>query len=1332
MKLSHTLVYSILSFFISTVAFSQDQSNTKKGTGTVSTNGASGCTNPVLPAISGGSSSVCVGGITPYFNHSNSNGVWSIVNGSGTATIYTPGMSGKSTSSLNLNGAIGGGGGGGGGGEPTGPSSVQVKGLTPGQVQVKYTVPASGLYCAGSVTQYLMVNAIPVVSITGPNAICVNATTQLSPTTGGTWTSSNPAVATVSNTGMVTGVTAGTATFTFTATGGCTSLATPAVTVNASPAVSIIGNTTVCLGSSTQFSSSTPGGSWSLMPSDREKATVNSTTGIFTGILAGSVLLYYSGNANNGCSFNVSTPITINAAGVLSPIAGSSTVCVGSTTQFLNTTSGGIWLVNDSSKATINSSTGILTGVSAGSVEVTYRVNTNGCSSTVSKLVTVNASPAVSIVGNTTVCVGSTAQFSSATSGGTWSVPPNDRERAIVSSTTGSLTGILAGSVQLYYSGNANGCPFNVSTPITIKDAGPSLSPIAGSSTVCVGSTAQFSNTISGGIWSVNDSSKATINSSTGILTGVLADPAPVEVTYRVTTNGCSLTVSKSVTVDVRPAVSITGANTICVNATTQLSAITGGTWASSNPAVATVNNAGVVTGVTAGTATFTFTATNGCTSSATPAIAVNALPSVSITESNTICINTTTQLSPTTGGTWTSSNPAVATVSNAGMVTGVTAGTATFIFTATGGCASLATSGVTVNTTPIVSITGPNAICINTTTQLSPSGGGTWVSSNPAIATVSNVGVVTGVSVGTATFTFTGAGGCISLPTSAVTVNTSPTISAITGGATKVCIGATTQFANITLGGVWSITNGTGSATIDSTGLVTALSSGTVQVNYMVDNGTCKSYATPQEITISPATTGAKIDGPDTAFIGSSYKREYRGYPLGGTWSVRNASGTATIQMLMGGTQNNEYLGMLNASTRGTVKVIYTYNDPCGSVISLEKEVTILESCTLNNPNSLIVKGLYEKLLSHLYDRVRRGDTNAQINGSTPAELIALRPYIKNSLADKIYNFNYYKYTMWPYSEGLSFSFSPGDIVNNDVQITNGGLGDYTNTYVSYNTVSKNSVSNYIPAGIDGYGGYDRVQSYAIKNIDFCPTVICAPMSGSIKTSIASPTTADSINFSFETTATNLSYKWTFKELDNLTPKGSATTPVASQTFSIPGNYRVLLFAKDGNGCEGNFYTDVIVKQTCVPIVGKIKILQASSTSVPVVLPIELFRYEGSWQANDESNNPQVNSWVDYLDINGVQKRVIVGPIENGCKEIMASKIVATNGVENCVACQDFEYAPKNGVCSQVEFIDCSGAHQTIFIGQPTVIEAKRIVSSTPVGCDSTDPSPTDPPAEN
>ncbi|MCL2042054.1 MAG: Ig-like domain-containing protein [Bacteroidales bacterium] len=152
--------------------------------------------------------------------------------------------------------------------------------------------------------------------------------------------------------------------------------------------------------------------------------------------------------------------------------------------------------------------------------------------------------------------------------------------------------------------------------------------------------------------------------------------------------------------------------------------------------------------------------------------VTVNALPIVSIDGNDVICVGATTDLLPDSGGTWTSSNDLVATVTNAGVVTGVSGGTATFTFTNTATGCSATTGTLTVNVS-IVSITGSTSICVGKTTTLSPSSGGTWTSSDDLIATVTNVGVVTGVSGGTVTFTFTNTTTGCSATTETVTVIT-------------------------------------------------------------------------------------------------------------------------------------------------------------------------------------------------------------------------------------------------------------------------------------------------------------------------------------------------------------------------------------------------------------------------------------------------------------------------------------------------------------------------------------------------------------------------------
>lgn len=93
----------------------------------------------------------------------------------------------------------------------------------------------------------------------------------------------------------------------------------------------------------------------------------------------------------------------------------------------------------------------------------------------------------------------------------------------------------------------------------------------------------------------------------------------------------------------------------------------------------------------------------------------------------------------------------------------------------------------VVVKPLPVVSITGTNPICQGLTTTLSPSTGGTWISNSPAIASVNNAGLVTGLTPGMATFTFTEiATGC-SATTGVLTVKPTPT-SALSASKQDVC----------------------------------------------------------------------------------------------------------------------------------------------------------------------------------------------------------------------------------------------------------------------------------------------------------------------------------------------------------------------------------------------------------------------------------------------------------------------------------------------------------------------------------------------------------------
>jgi hypothetical protein len=89
--------------------------------------------------------------------------------------------------------------------------------------------------CEKLVKVDVTINPVPVVAITGNTSIFIGGTTSLSPNTGGTWTSSNEGVATVTDAGVVTGIAEGTATFAFTNTSNGCSATTESITVTGTP-----------------------------------------------------------------------------------------------------------------------------------------------------------------------------------------------------------------------------------------------------------------------------------------------------------------------------------------------------------------------------------------------------------------------------------------------------------------------------------------------------------------------------------------------------------------------------------------------------------------------------------------------------------------------------------------------------------------------------------------------------------------------------------------------------------------------------------------------------------------------------------------------------------------------------------------------------------------------------------------------------------------------------------------------------------------------------------------------------------------------------------------
>ncbi len=747
-------------------------------------------------------------------------------------------------------------------------SSGTIYALSAGSATITYT-PGGG-YCPATA---VVTSEVPlaVASLTlGAADICIGSTTAVVPAIGGgTWSSSAPSVATVDASGNVYAVAPGTAQISQVRTNTCSSVTdTVTVTVHSLPSPGTLsGPMVLCIpGSSTgTLVSSVSGGTWTI--SDPSIATIIGSSGWIVANAFGVASVSYT-VSDTYCSAQADAVITVSPAPAVSPITTQHFLCIGSTIYLSDTAWNGTWSTSGSTIASLTSTDYPITsliGLSAGTINVMYSF-TNLCG-TATDTASITVQPIYSdrniintIAGNGTATIaGDGGPALSATIAGcdgiamdrAGNIYYSDNEymgwiqkrvvrkisnTGIISlfagnyTTTGSFgdggpaigagllapDGVAVDSIGNVYIADRNDNKIRkvdisgtISTYATVYSPGQMCTDRQGNLYVVSNldhvykiNTSGISTLYGGGGSSMADGVPAT-DADFSWLKGVAVDPdGNVYVSLfnpywytayirKIDAGGNMSTIVHCYdgTLGISPAVGYGGDGGPSIAASLNYF----GPLTCDNAYNLYISADGRIRKINLRTMIITTFAGNGGSSAGVvtegvPARASSIIPMSMTTDSagnvylgdyyyrirkisnylqsqmtgsSTVCLgSTSTLIDSVTGftGTWLNSNPAVATRSATGVITPLAIGTTTFTYRVVNDCDSqFATKTITVVNPPTAgTISGADTVCKTGTITLVPSvSGGSW-SSTTGFTSVSASGVVTGVNVGVDSIAYT------------------------------------------------------------------------------------------------------------------------------------------------------------------------------------------------------------------------------------------------------------------------------------------------------------------------------------------------------------------------------------------------------------------------------------------------------------------------------------------------------------------------------------------------------------------------------------------------
>ena len=382
----------------------------------------------------------------------------------------------------------------------------------------------------------------------------------------------------------------------------------------------ITGANSILVGDLTTLSDTAAGGSWSS--SNPAIVTVNPTTGIVTGNSRGSAVITYT--LGGACSAYYATqPITITSG-----LTGHIKVCVSDTTRWAATYAGGTWSTSSSAIATVNSATGLIKGLSTGSVVISYSFTSAGTGYVATDSFIVAPVPSAGLItGSPGICPGISGYLADTATTGIWlSSNPSVASLYGMSAHGTYITGVTTGTTLITFTSSY--CTLSWDTVrFTVYPNPASL--VDTDYYLCIGDTVTLRQTgdvaSSFGTWALAFDTTAFSVSSTGFFVTALHLGYSNIIYNDSNTFGCYAHSWAEIDVDspITPA-PIVGPDYVNLGLTASyldssnvslVSAITWGqVWRVTDGTIASINFAtGTVTGLTVGTTTISYLPWNGC-----------------------------------------------------------------------------------------------------------------------------------------------------------------------------------------------------------------------------------------------------------------------------------------------------------------------------------------------------------------------------------------------------------------------------------------------------------------------------------------------------------------------------------------------------------------------------------------------------------------------------------------------------------------------------------------------------------------------------------------------